>query len=285
MPQTLSQIKDLLRSHGLRPRRSWGQNFLADPNKLREILAAAELQATDTVLEVGPGTGVLTEPMLERAGRVVAVEIDADLAEILRRRIGPDSERFTLIRGDALAGKHALNPAIEEALRGRDQPFKLIANLPYQIACPLLATLAVDWPGMTAALVMVQQEVADRLCASPGGKQFGPISVTLQAMCTCKRIITLSPHCFRPEPKVSSAVVKLTRRAAPLTADPHALQAFTARLFNQRRKQVGSILGRDHLPTAIPPTARPEQLTVEQIVMLCERYTKSLHVYDDGSAD
>ncbi len=283
MPQTLSEIKAILEARGIHPRHRFGQNFLIDANKLRVIVDAAALQPGDIVLEVGPGTGVLTEELLAAGARVVAVEIDRDMTEILRQRLGEDSERFILINDDVMAGKHALNPAIaaaferlsasQSAIGNRQSaiPFKLIANLPYNIASPLLAVLAADWPGMTAAVVMVQREVADRMTAPPGGKDYGPLTVILQALCELKIIAKLSPGCFWPPPDIDSAVVKLTRRATPLTRDPHKLSALLHTLFSKRRKQIGTTLGRaTPLPPGIDATLRPEQLTVEQLVELAE---------------
>jgi len=265
--QTLSDIRGILDARGVHPKHRFGQNFLHDPNKLRDILDAAAITPGDVVLEVGPGTGVLTEPMLAAGARVVAVEIDNDMAGILRERIGEDSDTWTLVHDDVMAGKHAINPAVVAALEPATA-FKLVANLPYNIAGPLLATLATDHPAMTDAIVMVQREVADRVMASPGGKDFGPLTVILQAMCTIERVTLLSPNCFWPRPKVDSAVIRLTRRDAPLTSDPHALSRFLQRLFQKRRKQIGAILGRDNVPAEYDATLRPEQLSVEQIIAL-----------------
>ncbi|MBI1374923.1 MAG: ribosomal RNA small subunit methyltransferase A [Phycisphaera sp.] len=268
--QTLSDIRGLLDAHGIHPKHRFGQNFLHDPNKLRDILAAAAIEPGDAVLEVGPGTGVLTEPMLAAGGRVVAVEIDDDMAGILRERIGEDCDGWTLVHADVMAGKHAINPDVVAALDGAS--FKLVANLPYNVAGPLLATLATDHPTMASAIVMIQREVAERIVAAPGGKEYGPLTVILQAMCTIDRVTTLSPNCFWPRPKVDSAVIRLVRRDTPLTDDPHALSAFLQRLFQKRRKQIGAILGRDTLPNGFDPTLRPEQLSVERLIALADAY-------------
>ncbi|MEX2673639.1 MAG: 16S rRNA (adenine(1518)-N(6)/adenine(1519)-N(6))-dimethyltransferase RsmA [Phycisphaeraceae bacterium] len=287
MPQTLSIIKQLLAERGLRPRYRFGQNFLHDPNKLRTIMDAVDIHPDDVVLEVGPGTGVLTERLLEAGGRVVAVEIDRDLSDILRDRIGADSDQFVLINDDALASKHSLDPQIAEALRGFSggtlDPwqaewgrFQLVANLPYNIASPLLMILAMDWPNMHRATVMLQREVADRILAPPGGKDYGPLGIMLQALCEVTLVTKLSPNCFWPPPKVSSAVVQLTRRAEPLTRDPQRLGEMLHRLFSKRRKQLGAILGRDTaLPPGIDANARPEQLSVEQLIELAEAMPSS----------
>ena len=281
MAQTLTDIKNLMASHGLHPKKRFGQNFLHDGNHMRRIMDAAELEEGGLVLEVGPGTGALSERLLEAGASLVAVEIDRDMEPILRDRLSGFGDRFQLHIGDVLENKHTLNPAVVELLGGR--PFKLIANLPYNIASPLLVNLAVDHPGMSSAVVMIQREVADRITARPsgrvighsgttsggGGKDYGPLSVILQAICEVDVVGTLPPQCFWPRPKVASAVVRLVRRANPLTDDPAALSSLLQTLFQKRRKQLGAILGRDRaLPKGIDPDARPESLSVEQFVQL-----------------
>lgn len=267
MPQTLTEIKHLLVEHGLRPKKKFGQNFLHDGNQMRRILDAAAITPGDVVLEVGPGTGALTERLLDAGARVVAVEIDRDLESILRQRTVPWSDRFTLHMGDALAGKHDLSPRVI-ALLG-DEPFKLIANLPYNIASPLLADLCADHPAMTTAVVMVQKEVAERLTAGPGGKDYGPLGIIVQAMCEVQTVGVLPPSCFWPAPTIASAVVKLTRRSVPLTDDPAGLSRMLQTLFSKRRKQLGAILGREvDWPAGIEPKQRPETLTIEQLIEL-----------------
>ena len=252
---------------------------------MARILDAAAVADGDLVLEVGPGTGALTGRLLDAGACVVAVEIDADFEPILREHFG-DNARFRLIVGDILASKHALNPEVVEALRAvapagtASQPpapstqhptptFKLVANLPYQIASPLLANLVTDYPAMSDAVVMIQKDVADRLTAVPGNKVYGPLGILLQAMCDIHTVSVLPPSCFWPAPKVSSAVVHLRRRVMPLTDDPAALSALLQTLFIKRRKQLGAILGRDTpLPEGVTPEMRPETLTVEQLVTL-----------------
>ncbi len=267
--QTLSQIKALLASRGLHPKKRFGQNFLHDGNQMRRILAAAELVPGERVLEVGPGTGALTKRLLDDGAEVIAVEIDHDLAAIMREQFGEDP-KFSLIEADVLAGKHALNEELLAALG--DAPFKLVANLPYQITSPLLINLMVACPAMSHAVVMVQKEVAERIEAPSGGKDYGPLSVMIQAACTVKRVATLSPQCFWPAPQVASAVVGLKRREVLLTDDLPALGTFCQTLFQKRRKQLGSILGRSTpWPEGIVPEQRPESLSVEQIVTLMGR--------------
>lgn len=270
MAQTLNDIKSLLAAHGLRPKHKHGQNFLHDANHMARILEAADLSPGDLVLEVGPGTGALTERLLEAGAQVVAVEIDTDMEPILNARCKAHPEwggRFTLLMGDALDGKHALNPKIMETLAGR--PFKMVANLPYHVASPLLANLALDHPAMQAAVIMVQKEVADRLAAPHGGKDYGPLGIIIQALFTVKKVSILPPGCFWPAPTIASAVAAMHRRPMPLCADAHRFAGVVHKLFNTRRKQIGTVLGRaTSLPPGIDPMARPEALSLEQLAAL-----------------
>ena len=175
MAQTLGQIKLLLESFGLRPKKRYGQNFLHDGNKMQAILHAGELSPGELVLEVGAGTGALTGRLLEAGAKVVAVEVDCDLWPILDQQFTGQSN-LTVVQGDVLKGKHQLNPQVVDLLG--DKPFKLIANLPYNVASPLLINLVTQFPAMSHAIVMVQKEVGDRLTAKPGGKTYGRITLS-----------------------------------------------------------------------------------------------------------
>ncbi|MEM1209905.1 MAG: 16S rRNA (adenine(1518)-N(6)/adenine(1519)-N(6))-dimethyltransferase RsmA [Planctomycetota bacterium] len=286
MPQTLADIKALLDRHGLRPKHQHGQNFLIDGNHLRRIVEAARSLAGDgswRVLEVGPGTGVLTEAMLEAGAEVIAVEIDAELVGVLRDRLsGPvDAGRLAIVEGDVLAGKRAVAPAVIDAMAerwGEGAAFTLVANLPYHVASPLIANLVVDEPTMRGAVVMVQKEVADRLAAEPGGKDYGALGVVVQAGCEVERVSVLGPGCFWPAPKVASAVVRLTRRSEPIGGDVGRVSRFAGELFRSRRKQLGGVFraagwpwggqGEAGWPAGVETTQRAERLTVGQIAGL-----------------
>lgn len=286
MAQTLSQIKELLSSHGLFPKHRFGQNFLHDASKMQAILDAAAITPGDLVMEVGPGTGALTTRLLDAGAKVAMVEIDGDLTPILHELVTAHSAQTALLTADILQGKHTINPDAIALLKQLGQgdtatsdattsdatpPFKLIANLPYHVASPLIANLVADHPAMTGAVVMVQKEVAQRLKAAPGGKDYGALGILVQAMCHVKVVATLPPGCFWPSPSIDSMVVWLERRQTPLTDDPHKLSALLQKLFQQRRKQLGSILGRDRaFPEGIEPNQRPEQLKVEQFVTLAD---------------
>lgn len=275
MTQTLTDIKRLLEDHGLAPKKALGQNFLVDQNLVRKLVDASGVRAGDVVLEVGPGTGVLTEMVLETGAHVIACELDAGLAALLRDRVGGHAG-FTLIEGDCLARKTALNPELIERLGGR--PFRLVANLPYACATPLILTLLTQYPRCSGLFVTIQREVADRLLAGPAdAKAYGAISVIAQALASAERVATLPRECFWPRPDVTSAMIALRRRADPLEPDPARwvdLSARAADLFAQRRKQLGSILKRlgapdAPLPAGVVPTQRPEELTVTQLAELC----------------
>lgn len=295
--QSLTEIRELLSSHGLAPRKSLGQNFLIDHNLIRKLVDAAAVGPGSLVLEVGPGTGTMTEELLARGAEVIACELDAGLAQLLRERFGSDSlaggmpaapggsgaggrGRFTLIEGDCLEGKRALNAEARAALAGR--PFSLVSNLPYGAGTPLISTLLVDHPECGVLAVTVQREVADRIGAGPGSKEYGALSVIAQAMARVEPVASLPPECFWPRPDVTSRMVVLRRRAEPLARDSAGLAAACRVIFAQRRKQLGSVLGRAiPWPGGIRPEQRAEELEVGQIVALAEVLTREGRL--DGS--
>lgn len=271
--QTLTEMKRLLEERGLAPRKALGQNFLIDQNLVRKLVDASGAAPGDLLLEVGPGTGTLTEELLSRGCEVVACELDRGLAQLLRDRLvapeggQPVGGRLTLVEGDCLQSKRSLNPAVLAALRGR--PFKLVANLPYGAATPLITTLLTSHPECPAMYVTVQREVADRLAAGPGSKDYGPLSVVVGASADVRLIANLPPECFWPKPDVTSAMVAVVRREKPVIEDLGALGVLCQRVFGQRRKQLGSILGRDReFPLGIRATQRAEELSVEQLAAL-----------------
>ncbi len=281
--QTQTDIRRILDERGLSPRKSLGQNFLVDQNLLSRLVEASGVGPGDVALEVGPGTGVLTERLLERVAAVVGCELDEGLAAFLAERFEGEARegRFTLVRGDCLERKGEINAEVARALGERG--FVLVANLPYGVGTTLLATLLIEHPECRGMWVTIQREVADRLLAPPGGKEYGEVSVIAGAMATMRRLATLPPECFWPRPKVTSAMVEIVRRPAPLTDDPRALARTTRILFQKRRKQIGAILREAAkgglvsarlaepgaaLPAGIDGAMRPEQLTVEQFVAL-----------------
>lgn len=282
--QTLADIRAILAQHGLSPRKALGQNFLLDHNLIRKLVDASGVGAGDVVLEVGPGTGTLTEELLSRGCRVIACELDHGLARMLRERLAsPTSGSFTLIEGDCLEGKHALNEELTQTLRemtgesagesvgtgGGGRGFRLVANLPYGAASPLMTTLLASWASCRSMHVTIQREVADRLLAKPGTDEYGTLGIIAQAAAEVSLVATLPPECFWPRPDVTSAMVSIVRRATPLTDDLPRLAACCQKVFGQRRKQIGSVLGRGFaFPAGIGASQRAEQLSVEQLIEL-----------------
>jgi len=276
--QSLTDIKSLLAERGLRPRHRFGQNFLHDQNLMRKLLDAANVQPGDLVLEVGPGTGSLTEALLDAGADVIACELDRDLAALLRERLG---ERITLIEGDAMDRGRSLNPQIVEALQRRDgdhfRGFKLVANLPYQVATSLITSLLIDHPQCIGQFVMVQLEVAQRLLATPAqGKEYGPLSIITQAFAHIELVAKAPASCFWPAPKVESALIAIHPRQRDDQfdlQDARAFAAFVVTTFSKRRKQLGTIFGRSRHDWPAPelgidPALRPEALSVIQMIAL-----------------
>ncbi len=176
-----------------------GQHFLIDHNIVRKIVRLAELQPGETVLEIGPGRGILTEALLEASGLVVAIEVDAALCAHLRATLGA-RPNFTLIEGDALPYDYAQIPS----------PFLVVANLPYYLSTPLLFRLLQERRRVDRMVLMLQAEVAARLAAVPGGKDYGALSIAAQFYCEVRQAFKVPATCFRPKPQVGSAVVALT---------------------------------------------------------------------------
>lgn len=267
--QRLSDIRRMLDERGLRPRRSLGQNFLVDHNLIRRLVEASGVGEGDLVLEVGPGTGTLTEELLSRGCEVVACEIDRGLAALVRERAAEiaGGERLTVVEGDCLQGKRELAPGVRAALG--DRPFSLVANLPYNAASPLLTTLLVEHAECCVMAVTVQLEVAERLCAKPGSREYGPPSVIAQAAAEVSRVAVLGPECFWPRPEVRSAMVVLRRRGRALTADIRALSGFCRVLFASPRKQIGAVLGRGvEWPEGVRGEMRAGELGVKEVEKL-----------------
>lgn len=282
--QTLGEIRELLEAHGLTPRKRFGQNFLVDHNLLRRLVESSGVGRGDVVLEVGPGTGTLTEELLGRGCRVVASEVDRGLVGLLRDRFAEalESGALVLVEGDCLESKRRLSRGLVEAIgegvssgisvEGRvEGEFRLVANLPYGCATPLMLTLLAEHAGCTGMFVTVQREVADRLLAGPGSRDYGPLGVVAQLAAEPRRLATLGPACFWPRPGVESAMVAVTRRASPLVGDVRGFAEFCTMAFGRRRKQLGSVLGdRERWPEGVTRETRVEALGPAQLVALWE---------------
>jgi 16S rRNA (adenine1518-N6/adenine1519-N6)-dimethyltransferase len=225
-----SEVAALLRRHGLRPRKRWGQNFLIDRNTLENVLRAAELAPEDSVLEIGPGLGTLTRELAARCRRVIAVEIDPLLVGILRSETLADAANVELVHGDALA--------LDLSALLREGSWKVAANIPYYITTPLIERLLSVKERLERIVLMVQREVAARLTAAPGSADYSSLSVFVQYHTEPQITARVSRGAFLPPPDVDSAIVRLrVRREPPVTVQDEAFLLQVVRAsFQQRRK-------------------------------------------------
>jgi 16S rRNA (adenine1518-N6/adenine1519-N6)-dimethyltransferase len=266
------ELAGVLRRHGVRAATRLGQRFLVDRGVLAAIVDAAELSATDDVLEIGPGPGVLTAALADRARFVTTVEVDERMVAVLRDTLGQRSN-VQIVRADALD--------VDLFTLGERPPTRIVANLPYQITTPLLERFLADPRRPPLVVVLVQEEVARRMVASESNerapRERGFLSVFVQSFAEGRIVRRVPPRAFRPAPRVSSAVVVLRTRAMPAFAplDQRAFLRFVSDVFRHRRKQLRSALGheagveRDRAERAlaaasIDPRRRPEELALAE---------------------
>ncbi|MCE3274424.1 MAG: ksgA [Propionibacteriaceae bacterium] len=270
-----SAVRELASQLGLRPSKQRGQNFVTDANTIRRIVAAAQVTEVDTVLEVGPGLGSLTLGLLQAARRVIAIEIDdvlaAQLPETVGARLPERLAALTVVNADALQVDALPEP-----------PTAVVANLPYNVAVPVLLHLLATFHSWTHGLVLVQAEVADRLAASPGSKTYGVPSVKVAWYATATKAGIVSPTVFWPVPNVESGLVAINRRLPPATtATRDQVFAVIDAAFAQRRKMLRSALaglvGSSTAASAaavaagLDPQARGETLDVTDFTRLAEQ--------------
>lgn len=264
-----------------RPRRHFGQNFLHDRNIVDKIIVSIDPGPDDHVVEIGPGHGALTNPLLERVGRLDVVEIDRDLAAAIER--DNDNPRLAVHCGDALKFDFA-------PLASGPGSLRLVGNLPYNISTPLLFHFLDFSELFRDAHVMLQKEVVQRMTAAPGGKTYGRLSVSLAARCTVESLFIVKPGSFTPAPRVDSAVARLTpdpQRRARIT-DEAAFDRVVAQAFNQRRKRLSNALRNtvDHEQIeslGIDPGARAENLDVDAFIRLGNFVAESAATTGDGN--
>lgn len=260
-PADLPPLRDLIRDSGLRADKKFGQNFLLDLNITRKIVRLSDIQPGDPVVEVGPGPGGLTRALIETGATVTAYEMDERVAPILAP-LGID-----LHFQDALTVDWTTIP----------NGTKIVANLPYNIATVLifqwLNVIYARHEAIASMNLMVQHEVAERICAQPGGKDYGRLSVMCQFMCECKIVMTLPPNAFTPPPKVHSSIVRFVPKAERADVEYAKLEKLVAAAFNQRRKMIRSSLSSynfDWDAVGIDPQKRAEQLTLDDYIALCK---------------
>ncbi len=260
----------------IRTLKSLGQHFLADKGMAARIVDGADVGPDDTVLEIGPGRGILTDILLSRAKRVVAIELDRGLHGLLEERFA-DEPRLTLHHRDALK--------FDPATIG--EPYKLVANLPYQVTTPLLFHLLESTPPPDCMVVMIQEEVAHRILAQPGTREYGVLTLGVALRAGAKKVMTVKPGAFSPPPKVRSTVIRLTPLASPPL--PEGEQAHFMRVvraaMGTRRKTLKNALGALKLPNetvlealdqcGLDPQVRGETLGLEAFVQLARALPSS----------
>jgi 16S rRNA (adenine1518-N6/adenine1519-N6)-dimethyltransferase len=271
---TPSEASRLLAAHGRSPSRALGQNFVVDPNTVRRIARLAGVGPGDHVVEVGAGLGSLTLALAETGAEVTAVEVDRHLAAILREVLAERAPQVRLVEGDAMALDWP------ELLGGADR-WVLVANLPYNVATPLVLDLLDDVPAIDRMLVMVQKEAGERLVAGPADKAYGIPSVKVAYHAAASVVGTVGPNVFLPKPKVESALVSIVRHAdgpAPEAAgaDPERLFALVRAGFGQRRKMLrrslADLLDEASIDAAgVDPQARAENLSLAQWAALARQ--------------
>ena len=263
------RMQELFRRHGIRPRKSLGQNFVIDPNTIRKVVAAAGVSPGEHVLEIGAGAGSLTLGLAGVAARVTALEIDPGLLPVLRE-VTADLSNVEVVEGDALTFDLASIPAS-----------RLVANLPYNVATPVVLRVLEQVPRISELVVMTQREVGERLAAAPGSKIYGAPSVAAGFFAAPEVIAPISRRAFWPVPNVDSVLVRLRRHEEARPVGFGAFRAIVRTAFAQRRKSLRNSLAplaggstetiEARLSAAgVDPSARPERLTVAEFVTVTQ---------------
>ena len=272
---------EILQKYHFNFQKKYGQNFLIDTGVLDRIITAAEITKEDCVLEIGPGIGTMTQYLAERAGEVVAVEIDQNLIPILKETLAA-YDNVTVIQDDIL--KVDVRKIVEEKNGGK--PIKVVANLPYYITTPIIMGLFEKHIPLKSITIMVQKEVAERMQVGPGTKDYGALSLAVQYYAKPEIVANVPPNCFIPRPNVGSAVIRLTRYEEPpvKTGNEEKMFALIRASFNQRRKTL--VNGLTNAPVlgltkeqvtetleqmGLPATIRGEALTLEQFASLSDK--------------
>jgi 16S rRNA (adenine1518-N6/adenine1519-N6)-dimethyltransferase len=271
---TPSDIGDLARRHEIRPSKALGQNFVIDQNTIRRIVRLSEISPGDRIVEVGAGLGTLTLALAEAAASVIAIELDRKLIPALEEVLS-GLDNVEVVAGDALALDY---PALLAGSAAR-----MVANLPYNIATPLIAKLLEEVGGLTDFVIMVQKEVGERLVAPPGSKTYGAVSVLVAYHCDARPLGRVPRSVFWPAPKVDSLLVRLTRRTAPVEVSGPDLMRVVRAAFGQRRKTLRNSLAAGlERPAAevesairgaaLAPDARAEALSLEDFARLATAF-------------
>jgi 16S rRNA (adenine1518-N6/adenine1519-N6)-dimethyltransferase len=292
--QTQSYLIQRFQEAGLQPDTRHGQNFLIDLNLLDLLLDTADLGTSDVVLEVGTGLASLTARMAELAAAVVTVEIDARLFQLASEELS-EFKNVLMLQQDALKSKNHMHPAVLDAVRAKvaelpGRQFKLVANLPYNVATPILSNLLSADPLPVSMTATIQKELADRICAAPGTKDYSALSIWMQAQCDIAIVRTMPPQVFWPRPKVTSAIIHIvpnSEKRAAITDLPY-FHHFVRSLFLHRRKYLrGVLIGmvREQLdksavddllaPFGFSPDVRAERLDVPTLIALADAVSQA----------
>ena len=272
----MASIRKELEEHGLTPKKGWGQHFLIDRNILNKVVRTAHLEKEDIVLEVGPGLGEMTLALARQVKKVIAVEIDPKLVEILRKKT-VDSPNVEVIKGDILK----IN--FDQLHDQEGQQIKVVANLPYQISTPLLFRFIESRDVFSALTLMLQKEVAERMIALPGGKDYGPLSVFTQAVSNLSICFFIKPSAFFPPPKVESAVIHMVWKERPVVSleEEEWFKKVVRGCLGYRRKRLMNALKYSDIALppdierrmeriGIDPQKRPGTLTLQEFARLAE---------------
>lgn len=293
--QTRTYLMERFETLGIHPRGKLGQNFLIDLNLLHLLHESADLDKNDVVLEVGTGTGSLTGAMSQEAGCVVTVEVDSVMHEMAKQEHW-DKDNIRFLFADILENKNRLNRHVleivrEELARSPERRFKLCANLPYQIATPLMSNLLLTDIPPYSMTVTIQKEVGDRIVARPGTKDYGALAVWMQAQCDCRILRIMPPSVFWPRPKVDSAIVQVIYNQQKRKKIPNLqyFHEFVRALFFHRRKFIRSVLcsafknklEKESIDSVLAELnlkgeIRAETLSVKTILALSEKFRKLL---------
>jgi len=289
--QTISYLANRLKAAGLQPLNRYGQNFLIDLNLVDLVARSGQLGPDDVVLEIGTGTGSLTERLIRDAGRVVTVEIDAHLAALAGQEFA-DNPRVRLLQRDALKNKNTIHPEVIAAVRaamseiGPHAKFKLVANLPYNVATPILSNLLLCDPVPVRMVATIQKELADRIVAVPSTKDYSALSIWIQSVATVEILRVLPPSVFWPRPKVHSAILAIEPRQDLRTriVDLHFFHTTVRAFYFHRRKFLRSVvisalkdrIGKERVDEVLAaegmtPSTRAEELSVEKTISLVNR--------------
>ncbi|MBO5260083.1 MAG: 16S rRNA (adenine(1518)-N(6)/adenine(1519)-N(6))-dimethyltransferase RsmA [Agathobacter sp.] len=276
----------VLQKYNFNFQKKFGQNFLIDTRILEEIIEAAQITKEDFVLEIGPGIGTMTQYLCEAAREVAAVEIDANLIPILKDTLS-EYDNVEVIHQDIL--KVDINALAQSKNQGR--PIKVVANLPYYITTPIIMGLFESHVPIDSITIMVQKEVADRMQEGPGSKDYGALSLAVQYYAKPEIVVNVPPSCFMPQPKVGSAVIRLTRHSEPpvQVEDEKLMFSVIRASFNQRRKTLANglnnypgislskeLIQESILELGVPVNIRGEALSLEQFAQLSNIISRKL---------